>query len=54
MKAIETGERIRPDFADGYQAALVDEAIATSGATREWVKVESVQTGAHAPAVTGR
>lgn len=54
MKAIETGERIRPDFADGYQAALVDEAIATSGATHEWVKVESVQTGAHAPAVTGR
>jgi hypothetical protein len=48
MKAVETGERIRPDFADGYQAALVDEAIATSGATHEWVKVEPVQTRAHA------
>ncbi|GAA4655762.1 Gfo/Idh/MocA family oxidoreductase [Arthrobacter gyeryongensis] len=48
MKAVETGDRIRPDFADGYQAALVDEAIATSGATHEWVKVEPVPTGAHA------
>ncbi|MEZ2388808.1 Gfo/Idh/MocA family protein [bacterium RCC_150] len=47
MKAVETGGRMRPDFADGYQTALVDEAIATSGGTQEWVKVEPVPTGAH-------
>lgn len=39
MKAITTGEPVRPDFIDGYQAALVDHAIETSGKTSQWVDV---------------
>jgi hypothetical protein len=39
MKAITTGEPIRPDFVDGYQTALVDHAIETSGTTGQWVEV---------------
>lgn len=39
MKAIATGEPVRPDFADGYQAALVDHAIEESGRTGRPVDV---------------
>jgi predicted dehydrogenase len=39
MKAIVTGEPIRPDFVDGYQAALVDHAIEESGKTGQAVDV---------------
>lgn len=39
MKAIATGQPMRPDFVDGYQAALVDRAIEESGATGQWVDV---------------
>jgi predicted dehydrogenase len=39
MKAIATGERVRPDFGDGYQAALVDHAIEASGKSGQWVDV---------------
>lgn len=39
INAIATGEPVRPDFIDGYQAALVDNAIEESGATKQWVEV---------------
>lgn len=39
IKAVAENGRVRPDFADGYQTALVDEAILTSGHTGEWVDV---------------
>ncbi|MFP3394372.1 gfo/Idh/MocA family oxidoreductase, partial [Brevibacillus sp. SIMBA_076] len=39
IKAIATGEQVRPDFIDGYQAALVDNAIEKSGASKQWVEV---------------
>jgi predicted dehydrogenase len=39
MKAIAEGGKVRPDFADGYQTALVDEAILESGRTSAWVSV---------------
>jgi len=39
MKAIAEGGSVRPDFADGYQAALVDEAILESGRSGQWVQV---------------
>lgn len=40
MKAIAEGGTVRPDFSDGYQTALVDEAILASGETGAWVAVE--------------
>lgn len=39
MKAIAEGGSVRPDFADGYQTALVDEAILESGRSGNWVSV---------------
>lgn len=39
MKAIAEGGSVRPDFADGYQTALVDEAILESGRTGVWIPV---------------
>lgn len=39
MKAVAEGGSVRPDFADGYQTALVDEAILESGRTGAWVSV---------------
>lgn len=39
MKAIAEGGSVRPDFADGYQTALVDEAILESGRNGNWVSV---------------
>lgn len=39
MKAIAEGGSVRPDFADGYQTALVDEAILESGRNGNWVTV---------------
>lgn len=43
MKAVAEGGRVRPDFADGYQTALVDEAILQSGETGAWVPVARVE-----------
>lgn len=39
MKAVAEGGSVRPDFADGYQTALVDEAILESGRTGAWTTV---------------
>ncbi|GGH35551.1 Gfo/Idh/MocA family protein [Microbacterium album] len=39
VKAIAEGGSVRPDFADGYQTALVDEAILESGQIGQWVQV---------------
>jgi predicted dehydrogenase len=39
MKAVVGEGEIRPDFADGYQTALVDEAILEAGQTGAWVAV---------------
>lgn len=39
IQAVVNGTRVRPDFVDGYQAALVDEAILASGETGQWVQV---------------
>lgn len=39
MKAVAEGGSVRPDFADGYQTALVDEAILDSGRTGLWTPV---------------
>jgi predicted dehydrogenase len=39
LKAVAEGGTVRPDFADGYQTALVDEAILESGSTGAWVSV---------------
>ncbi len=43
VTAVAEGGQVRPDFADGYQAALVDDAILQSGVTGEWVKVPLVE-----------
>jgi predicted dehydrogenase len=37
--AIAGGEPARPDFGDGYQIALIDEAILQSAASGQWVDV---------------
>lgn len=42
IKAVVGEGTVRPDFADGYQAALVDEAILESGETNQWVQVPIV------------
>ena len=39
IKAVAEGGTVRPDFADGYQTALVDEAILESGRTGSWTSV---------------
>ena len=45
IKAIVDGSRVRPDFADGYAAALVDDAILESGQSGEWVKIPARDGG---------
>ncbi|WP_105033750.1 Gfo/Idh/MocA family protein [Cryobacterium aureum] len=42
LKAVAEGGTVEPNFADGYQAALVDDAILESGRTGEWVRVPDV------------
>ncbi len=37
--AIAGGEPVRPDFGDGYQVALIDDAISKSAQTGAWTKV---------------
>ena len=37
--AIAGGEPVRPDFGDGYQVALVDDAILASAETGLWTNV---------------
>lgn len=39
MRAVAGEAAIRPDFADGYQTALVDEAILASGESGQWQSV---------------
>ena len=43
LKAVAEGGSVRPDFADGYQTALVDEAILESGETGRWTPVLPVE-----------
>lgn len=42
LKAVVEGGSVSPNFADGYQAALVDEAILESGRTDQWVRVPDI------------
>jgi len=42
LKAVVEGGSVSPNFADGYQAALVDEAILESGRTGQWVRVPDI------------
>lgn len=39
FQAIGGGEPVRPDFGDGYQVAMIDNAILESAATGRWVQV---------------
>jgi predicted dehydrogenase len=38
LRAIEKGERVRPDFRDALETQAVIEAVLESGRTRQWVK----------------
>ena len=42
LKAVAEGGTVSPNFSDGYQAALVDDAILESGRTGQWVTVPDV------------
>ncbi len=42
FKAISEGGTVRPNFADGYQIALIDDAIVESASTDAWVEVRSI------------
>lgn len=42
FRAIADGSPVSPNFADGYQLALVEEAIANSAASSNWVDVPRV------------
>ena len=42
LKAVVDGGTVSPNFSDGYQAALVDEAILESGRVGQWVTVPAV------------
>lgn len=48
IKAVVEGGTVSPNFTDGYQAALVDEAILESGRTGQWVSVPDAATANHA------
>ncbi len=43
FKAIAEGGTVRPNFADGYQIALIDDAIVESADTGAWVEVQSIE-----------
>jgi predicted dehydrogenase len=40
--AIVEGGTVSPNFADGYQIALIDDAIIESGETGAWVDVPAI------------
>jgi predicted dehydrogenase len=42
FKAITEGGTVSPNFADGYQTALIDDAIVTSADKGAWVDVQAV------------
>lgn len=42
IKAIVEGGTVSPNFADGYQIALIEDAIAASAASGSWVDVPSI------------
>lgn len=42
FRAIASGGSVSPDFADGYQVALVEEAITTSATSSSWVDVPKI------------
>lgn len=42
FQAIVTGEGVRPDFADGLQVALIDDAIQSSANSGQWTSVARV------------
>ncbi|MDO5083583.1 MAG: Gfo/Idh/MocA family oxidoreductase [Arachnia propionica] len=43
FKAIAEGGSVSPNFADGYQIALIDDAIVESAASGSWVEVPTVE-----------
>ncbi|TFB91444.1 Gfo/Idh/MocA family protein [Cryobacterium sp. HLT2-28] len=51
--AVVNGTEVRPDFADGYQVALIDEAILESASTGRWTDVPILDrvTGKLSPSV---
>jgi len=51
--AVVNGTEVRPDFADGYQVALIDEAILESASTGLWTYVPILDrvTGKLSPSV---
>ena len=42
FQAIVTGDGVRPDFADGLQVALIDDAIQSSANSGQWTSVARV------------
>ena len=42
FRAIAEGGSVSPDFADGYQVALVEETITTSATSSSWVDVTRI------------
>ena len=42
FKAIAEGGSVSPNFADGYQTALIDDAIVESAAKESWVEVPQI------------
>lgn len=42
FKAIAEGGSVSPNFADGYQVALIDDAIVESAAKESWVEVPQI------------
>lgn len=50
MTAIAEGGSVSPNFVDGYQTALIDDAIVESAARNAWVEVEQAQVPAPAQA----
>lgn len=45
FKAIVEGGSVSPNFADGYQISLIDDAIVESAGTGAWVEVPSIAAG---------
>lgn len=45
FKAIVEGGSVSPNFADGYQISLIDDAIVESAETGAWVEVPSIAAG---------
>ena len=44
FKAIAEGGTVSPNFADGYQISLIDDAIVESAASGNWVEVPLIES----------